>query len=121
MVAESIMAEFIQLPDMRMHGSTKWELLTDCVYQSDLSDAPYIVPAGTITDLASIPQIFRSLIPQNDKHRPAAIVHDYLVHTIKRSKADRIFLEAMKVCGVPAWKRWSMYLAVALMTVFKRG
>ncbi|MBC6572515.1 DUF1353 domain-containing protein [Escherichia coli] len=78
------------------------------------------VPAGFITDLASVPRIFWVLLPPDGRYAKAAIIHDYLYDNALRTKkeADRIFLEGMKVLGVPKWKRLVMYCAVRL---FGRG
>lgn len=75
------------------------------------------VEAGFRTDLASIPKLFRSLIPQNGRHRKPAVVHDYLYrragfHGWDRKTCDKIFLEGMIVEGVPRWRRQVMYRAV---------
>jgi len=74
------------------------------------------IPIGFKTDLASIPQIFRSLIPQLGKHMRAAVAHDFIysgsVRDWTRAEADRLFLDAMVACKVPGWKRWLMYLGV---------
>nr|WP_294255374.1 DUF1353 domain-containing protein [Propionivibrio sp.] len=44
----------------------------------------------------------------------AAVIHDYLYATasVSRADADDVLLEAMEDEGVPAWRRWGMYLAV---------
>lgn len=76
----------------------------------------HIVPIGFITDGASIPKIFWSLVgsPFTGLYRRAALIHDYLyfTQTTKRSYADKVFLEAMKVLGVSWWKRRLMWVAV---------
>lgn len=115
------MAEFLEIPSLDIHGASEWKLEERLVYQSDLWPNKIIVPAGFVTDLASIPRIFRSLIPQNGKHRLAAIVHDYLCrewNPAHRPLADRIFLEAMELLGVSWWRRKAMYYAVAFVTIF---
>ncbi len=79
---------------------------------------PYSVttPVGFRTDLASIPQFLRSLIPQNGKHKVPAIIHDYLYrtpgHSLSRTLADKIFLDGMRVAGVQWLRRWIMYMGV---------
>lgn len=72
------------------------------------------VPAGFVTDLASIPRVFHALIPINGRHRAAAILHDWLYETQSRSRAesDRLFLDAMADSRVRWSQRWAMYLAV---------
>jgi len=72
------------------------------------------VPAGYITDFASIPRMFWRIEPPTGRVRRAAVIHDWLyaLMLVSRDQADRIFLEAMEVCGVPYLKRHAMYLAV---------
>lgn len=74
------------------------------------------VPAGFETDFASIPKLFRFIIPMRGKHGSAAVVHDYLyLRGVKtRKKADEIFLALMKYLKVTKWKRRIMYRAVRL-------
>ncbi|EJC5177426.1 DUF1353 domain-containing protein [Salmonella enterica] len=78
------------------------------------------VPAGFVTDLASVPRIFWTILPPDGKYAKAAIIHDYLYDNALRTKkeADLIFLDGMTVLGVPKWKRTVMYWAVRL---FGRG
>jgi Protein of unknown function (DUF1353) len=55
-------------------------------------------PTGFVTDLASIPRIFWSLLPPDGNYAYAAIVHDYLYWTQERPKeeADQILRFAMQ-------------------------
>jgi len=71
------------------------------------------VPAGFVTNFASIPRIARVLITGHGKDRYAATLHDYL-YSIKydRREADAIFLEAMEVCKVGFFTRHAMHKAV---------
>lgn len=105
----------------------QWWLDGPLVYQSDLigdEGKPVLVevPDRFNTDLASIPRfppLLRTLFLKNGKHRPAAVVHDYLCRLgleFPRRLADRIFLEAMKFVGVNRWKRYPMYWAVRANT-----
>lgn len=75
------------------------------------------VPVGERTDLASIPRSVRFFISQNGRHRAAAVVHDRLykqagLNRYTRKQCDDVFREAMKVSGVPWWKREMMYAGV---------
>ena len=76
------------------------------------------VPAGFITDGASIPRFAWSLIgsPWSGRYARAAIIHDYLyfTKTVSRKEADRIFLQAMQILKVNWFKRRAMWLAVRL-------
>lgn len=87
------------------------------------------VPAGYLTDGASVPRIFWSLIPPWGIYGQAAVVHDivceYLSVTvdgapraIARKCCDDILLEAMTVLGVPFVKRHAIHKAVSLYRIF---
>lgn len=121
------MAKFITIPsfDLYKDGTwakpEQWWLDGECVYLSDITDVngipiKVVVPDDFLTDLASIPKIFRIMVPKNGRHRAAAVVHDYLVRTkeVSRKIADKIFLEAMVILEVPKWRRKAMYYAVRL-------
>lgn len=84
------------------------------------SDHRIVVHAGFVTDLASIPRAFWSVLPPHGKYAKAAVLHDWLYTNGIGSKryADDVFNEAMKVLRVPSWKRAVMYRAVRL---FGRG
>jgi len=119
------MAEFINIPPLDIaEESEQWILTEDCIYQSDLNGdyalpELVVVPVGFTTDLASIPRIFRLLFVKNGKHRPAAIVHDWLCRldlAFPRTVADKIFHEAMRVRGVGRMQARLMYWAVAVNT-----
>ena len=79
------------------------------VYQSDILRSALVVPAGTVTDLASIP-----LLPNHRTWSRAAVVHDWLytVGQVPRLIADDVLREAMIALQVPAWRRGVVYLAV---------
>ena len=98
-----------------------WVLASDFGYRTPGAYAyDIVIPKGFMCDLASIPRIFQLLIPVNDEHREAAVLHDWLYvqrgavgkNRLTRKQCDRMFLIAMEETGVPAWKRYSMYFAV---------
>lgn len=83
------------------------------------------VPAGYLTDGASVPRVLWGLIPPWGSYGQAAVVHDILCEylsvtvdgapvPITRARCDEILLEAMVVLGVPRWKRELIYRAVSL-------
>jgi len=80
----------------------------------DVAGKTYSVPVGFTTDFASIPKWLRWLIPPTGLYGKAAVLHDWLYRTgiVSRRRADFIFLRAMRVLGVPKWKRRAMYRAV---------
>jgi hypothetical protein len=63
------------------------------------ADFPKVqVPKGFVTDLASIPAIFWSILPKDAAYAYAAIVHDYLywIQHYPRSTADAILKKSME-------------------------
>lgn len=87
------------------------------------------VPAGFVTDLASIPRIVWSFFPPDGPWVKAAIVHDFLYDTVgdgqwhshrgvsrfepySRREADRILLEGMIDRRIGILARTMIYLAV---------
>ncbi len=79
------------------------------------------VPAGYVTDFASVPRLFWTFgIDPFGKPARAAIVHYFLYSSGGRIKtppytkaeADLIFFDAMAVLGVSKFKRWVMYAGV---------
>lgn len=83
-------------------------------YYSELVCELIIVPAGFVTDFASVPRLPIVYMAFGDRAHHESVIHDYLYQTHKYSKAiaDKVFLEAMKVRGKPFWIRESMYLGV---------
>lgn len=98
----------------------RWRLLAPLIYEyqtGELPDDPSLlvtVPAGFVSDLASIPRLMTPLLPVNDGHRSAAVIHDYLyaTQTMPRATADRIFRAAMRDHWVPGWKSSLMWAGV---------
>lgn len=74
------------------------------------------VPAGFLTDLASIPRPFWPILPPGDDYGEAAVIHDWLYFAggLERAEADRIFLEAMIDAGVGWLRRRTIYRMVRL-------
>ena len=74
-----------------------------------------VIPAGFVSDFATIPQIAQSLISKLGPHIRAAIVHDYLYWSqcCSRHEADAIFSKMMKDLGVPWLTRTALYISVA--------
>lgn len=116
-------AKFIEVPSFDLGTKPGQFILEEpMVYLSAVLDGQVVVPAGFITDFASIPRIFRAIHPVNGRHIKAAVVHDYLCRDpdTTRKIADNVFNEAMKVCGVKDWRRRQMYLAVRIGGIFGR-
>lgn len=95
-------------------GDGKRRLINPLTYQHPETGERITAKYGFVTDFASIPQIFRSLITGNDNTVKPAVIHDWLYggRIGKRKAADQIFLTAMKEMRVPWWKRHMCYAAV---------
>ena len=99
-----------------------WEVYQPLEYRvgGPESNEVIVVPKGFITDLASVPRVFWVIYPPDGTYTNAAVVHDFLYSVVgvrgryTRKQCDNIFLEAMKVVGVPAWRRWILYSAVRI-------
>lgn len=75
-----------------------------------------VVPAGFVTDLASIPRVFWSLLPTDGAYTFPAIVHDYLYWTQKhpRDTADRVLRYGMDDLKVSSAVALAIYTAVRI-------
>ncbi|WP_152072482.1 DUF1353 domain-containing protein [Escherichia coli] len=115
------MSRFTTPAILEMLDDYRWRLVEP--FEFWLTDEPedvISVPAGYVTDLASVPRILWAIFPPHGRYAKAVIIHDWMYDNGLRTKreADRIFLDAMKVLKVPAWRRLMMYCAVRL---FGRG
>lgn len=101
-------------------GRATWKLLEPLEYKSGLVDTTIIVNTGFKTDFASVPRLFLVYALVGDTGHASAVVHDYLCHLkfFSRRITDRIFLEALEVEGVPAWRRYIMYAGVRIGSRF---
>ncbi|MFC0597689.1 DUF1353 domain-containing protein [Streptomyces palmae] len=94
-------------------SDTDWRLLRPLTYQG--AQTTFEVPAGFITDFASVPRIFVWLFPTYGRYTKAAILHDFLCRNpdlADRADADGVFRRAMRELGVPLLRRWMMWAAV---------
>lgn len=115
-------------------NSKEWELKEEFEYHIGYKDSDFFirVPAGFVTDFATVPRIFWWLLPPWGKYGKACVVHDYMCMykyiyrrtpngvvkmNIPRAKADKIFLEAMEVLKVNKPTRLVMYYAVRAYAV----
>jgi len=75
----------------------------------------YAVPAGYVTDFASIPAAAKLLFPPFGDWAEAAIVHDWIYDVGAvggRERADQVFKTAMAEMGVGKVRKTLMYWAV---------
>jgi hypothetical protein len=92
-----------------------WRLIAPLVYQSDVAGMIFTVPTGFITDLASVPRVPIAYLLAGTSNE-ASVVHDFLysTHPVPRNTADAVLREASAVTGVPAWRRWLMWVGVRI-------
>ena len=82
----------------------KWSIADNkFILTAPLHTPEIIVPAGFITDGASVPQLLQCVVSQYDKHFPACIVHDfhYTYGLVSRERADELLginLERLGIC-----------------------
>ena len=98
-----------------------WKVESPLRYQMTNGQA-VTVPIVFLTDGTSVPRYLWSILPTFGRHSRASIVHDYLIDRIKvgtpvplattRAKADGVFYEALRDCGVNVIWRSVMWAAV---------
>jgi len=90
--------------------------------EQPLTFGPYTVPAGFVTDGASVPRPLWWFLPAWGRYSRAAVVHDYLCRNkiVSRAEADRVFFDAMVVCGVNVTVRWLIWGSVRLYAILAR-
>ena len=114
------MSKFLTCLDLHDMGDDEsWALLSDLVYESDLLCCPVTVPKGFITDLASVPRVPIIFDLWGNRAHHEAVIHDYLytigsVPDVSIGKANKVFLEAMRVRGKPYYIAAPMYEGVCL-------
>lgn len=111
--------------DVRYIDGHTWEIRADFCVVSPAPDVfPSVwVPAGRITDFASIPRLFwRELYPADPHIAKAAVWHDELYKNPKipvtREHADMALRAGMEALGSPLWERSTCY---ALIRLFGHG
>jgi hypothetical protein len=109
------MARFLTKLNVEYIDDDKWRLISPLLYESDIAGS-VAVPSGFETDFASVPRAPFVYLLFGDEAHKAATVHDYLYRSekVSRKTADQVFLEAMKISGVWAWRRYPMFWAVRL-------
>jgi hypothetical protein len=83
-----------------------------------------VVPAGFVTDYASIPRLLQAILPPRGKGNRSNIVHDYLYQTapidprtgrrVTQRAADGVKLAGDRLLGEPWLRRWAMYVGLRL-------
>lgn len=109
-------------------GRTLWAVRNAFTYTTHAGER-ITVPAGMVTDLASIPRPFTLLLPPDGPWVSAAVVHDFLYETrgtctwrgrtgcsrpYTRAEADRVLRDAMDDLGLSGWRVWAIYQGVRI-------
>ena len=105
---------FSKKPILQWQDNGKWTLIEDFHYGTP--DGVFHVPAGLLTDFASIPKILKIFFSSGAILSRSALVHDWLYSScsVSRKEADITFRELLKVEGVNLSTRYSFYWAVRL-------
>jgi hypothetical protein len=93
-----------------------WKTVEDFIWVSKRMQW-VVIPAGFITDFATIPQPLSKVLRSCGDWDKATLVHDFVYSKkcdmkFSRKECDDLFLEAMNDCGVGYMTSRAMYLAV---------
>jgi hypothetical protein len=95
-----------------------WRLTGPLLYHGATQD--FEVPAGYLSDLATVPSIVQWLVPTSGTYFRAAILHDYLITdvleavplAISSTDIDGIFRRIMREEDVSTVRRWLIWTGV---------
>lgn len=96
----------------------EWRITAPLLFDSTVLGEVIEVPAGFVTDFASVPRLPFAYLLTGGTADAAATIHDAFYRRIQgfrgvsRFEADMVFLEAMVASGVAYWRRQLMYAAV---------
>lgn len=109
------MARFVTTLQGEWLDDNRFRLMTPLVYESDIMGM-VMVPAGFVTDFASVPRVPIVYMLFGDRAHHESVPHDffYQTHIVTKAVADKVFLEAMKARGKSWFIRYAMYLGVVL-------
>lgn len=109
-------ARFQTFLDGRWISDKTFMLLADLVYDSEALGRTVVVPAGFVTDFASVPRVPVVYMLFGDRAHHESVIHDFLyqTHQVPRGTADKVFLEAMEARGKSAFVRRGMYWGVVM-------
>lgn len=108
-MTDTIKVEFI--PALHWWGMAKWKLLEEYVSAND----EISVPAGFISDGASIPWFARRLFSPTGRYFGAAIVHDFILVTEwDWPRANYQFWEELTALDIDDWRKHAIHTSVKL-------
>jgi hypothetical protein len=114
--------------DVLFLDGRNWRLASTLGYWTKQGES-VCVPAGFVTDFASIPRGLWNIFPPAGPYAPAAVIHDFLYRGGRfegpvinnysqvgrrptRREADAIFYDVMRELGISPAKRSVIWLAV---------
>jgi hypothetical protein len=107
------MTPFGGLLQTRKLGPRRWELAAPFTYGHPLLPMGAVtVPAGFVTDYASVPRwLPLTWMLVGDTAHEAAVVHDYVYRTgiVSRAVADHLLHDAALEAGEPRWRAVLLY------------
>lgn len=101
-------------------SSVLWLLHSPLTYRGERDT--FVVPAGYVTDFATVPRIAAWLIPRFGVYTRAAILHDWLLtdSDVSSVDADNLFRRCLRELKVPPVRRTLMWVAVRWGAAFSR-
>lgn len=129
-----VVLERVEVAPTGSHPREAFRMLRRIGYRDDVV-GEILVPrelGAFTTDFASVPALFTWLVPRTGAHLPAALVHDGLVggrdyllpgrpatdDPIDRVTADAVFRRAMRDSYIGPIRRWLVWSAVTLGTIW---
>ena len=114
------MSRFVTTLKTEQTDRRTYKLLADLVL-ADEDERTIIVPAGFVTDFASIKVLHNAFLfvlfaLVSGYGNYAATVHDWLYENgqLNRKDADAVLYRALRAEGVARWRAWLMYAGVRL-------
>jgi hypothetical protein len=100
--------------------AVRWMMIEPVRYIGETET--FVVPAGYVTDFATVPRIAVWLIPRFGSYTKAAILHDWLLTDSEVSSvdADNLFRRALRELGVPPVRRTLMWVGVRWGAAFNK-
>jgi hypothetical protein len=89
-------------------------LYQDLRYSVGDSGVVITIPAGFVSDYASVPRVLWIWLPPHGQYSKAAVIHDHLYWTQECTKqqADNLLMIAMKESDVNGMDKWVIYNGV---------
>ncbi|UOF79576.1 hypothetical protein [Caudoviricetes sp.] len=107
---------FTTEPTLQRASGGRYQLTTPLV--ANVAGLTYKVPAGFVTDGASVPAVFWTLVsnPYAPSSLRPALLHDWMCrqqgHHLTSAQVHRVFYAALLREGCAPLRAWCMYVAV---------